>query len=192
VHKEVNQNSIAPAIRLFHRRYSVPVVATLHRGGPARFTDLARQVPRASRDTLAETLAELQAAGAITKPASDTKYRLTAAGERLGEAAVAAAQAVNTEALLRVALKKWPMVALVAVGRGCRRFNDVKAALPGVTSGALAPALKDLEAIGLVRRVLREDYPPSAAYELTDDGEALFPVMDAIVRAAVAAAAEST
>jgi DNA-binding HxlR family transcriptional regulator len=184
VHKNAASGALVAAIRLFHRRWSVPVIATLYRDGPARFTDLVQRLPRASRDTLAETLNELQAAGAIAREGPDTRYRLTAAGDRLGEAALEAVATAGTPDLVRVALKKWPMLALVAVGRGCGRFNEVKAALPGVTSGALAPALKDLEAVGLVAREVQEGYPPSVLYVLTPDGARVFPVMDEIARAA--------
>ena len=154
-----------------------------------RFTELSRSLPRASRDTLAETLSELQRAGVIEHAPFDPAYRLTPRGAELGEAAVEAVAAVNEAETVRAALKKWPMLVMVAVGRGATRFNDVKAELPGITSGALAPALKDLEEAGLVVRLVTETYPPAVAYALTDAGDELFPVMDRLVRAAAVAAA---
>jgi DNA-binding HxlR family transcriptional regulator len=187
VQKEVNTDSLAPAIRLLHRRWSVPVIARLHTGGPARYTDLAAGLANASRDTLAETLAELQRAGAVAHRPFHPAYHLTIAGQQLGDPAVGAVEAVRKSGTQRVALKKWPMLVLVAVGRGARRFNDVKAVLPGITSGALAPALKDLEEAGLVDRVVTETYPPAVAYRLTAAGADLFPPMDRLVRAAAMA-----
>lgn len=154
-----------------------------------RFSDLARSLPRASRDTLAETLLELQRAGVIEHAPFHPDYRLTSSGSLLGDAAIDAAAAVTDPETTRVALKKWPMLALVAIGRGAQRFNDVKTALPGLTSGALAPTLKDLEGAGLVTRVVSEAYPPGVSYRLTPEGEQLFPPMDRLIRAAAAAAA---
>lgn len=78
----------------------------------------------------------------------------------------------------------WPMLVLVANGRGATRFNALKKALPGVTSGALAPASKDLEAAGLLARSLEPGFPPTTAYHLTIAGAAIFPLMDALIAAA--------
>jgi DNA-binding HxlR family transcriptional regulator len=185
VQKDVNPETLAPALRLFHRRWSVPVVALLHGAGPLRFTDIAGELTRASRDTLAETLLELQAAGVIEKRV-DGRYALTPAGEGLGDATRAAVEAVVSNDVLQVALKKWPIAVMVVVGRGAARFNEIKALLPGITSGALAPALKALEAAGLVERSVSTGYPPVTAYRLGAVGERLFPVMDHLVRTAAA------
>jgi DNA-binding HxlR family transcriptional regulator len=188
VQKSVN-HPLAPAIQFFHRRWSVPIISRLHTRGALRFTDLARALRRASRDTLAETLHDLEANGVVER-ALDGRYRLTAMGRKLGDAAVDAASAVTDRATGDLALKKWPMLVLVAIGRGHCRFNEIKAALPGITSGALAPTLKDLQAAGLVERDVEEGYPPLVAYRLTPAGWTLFPPMDAIIRAAEEAAAE--
>jgi DNA-binding HxlR family transcriptional regulator len=189
VQKEVNPTSFAPAVRLFHRRWSVPVVSVLHAAGrPLRFNDLSHEISRASRDTLAETLAELQQAGVIVRESGDAAYRLTPVGERLGDACRGAVEAVTKEALVTIAIKKWPMLALAAIGRGAARFNEIKAALPGITSGALAPTLKDLETVGLIERAVTVGYPPSVGYTLTAEGWRLFPAMDAIVNAAATVA----
>ncbi len=183
VQKEVNPESFVPAIRVFHRRYSVPVVARLHAANsPLRFTDLSRAVSGASRDTLAETLVELQRAGVIERAPKEAGYQLTGTGAQLGDATTAAAAAVESEEVLRAALKKWPMIVLVAVGRGAVRFNEIKALVPGITSGALAPALKDLETAGLVRRDVTGGYPPAVGYVLDEEGLRLFPTMDELVR----------
>jgi DNA-binding HxlR family transcriptional regulator len=39
--------------------------------------------------------------------------------------------------------------------------------LPDATPRALTLALKELDAAGLVRRTVLDDYPPSVVYELT-------------------------
>jgi len=60
-----------------------------------------------------------------------------------------------------------------ALGRQSRRFSELELALPGTTPRALTAALKDLTEAGLVRRDLRDDYPPTTAYRLTTAGGSL-------------------
>jgi DNA-binding HxlR family transcriptional regulator len=188
VQKDVNSDSLTPAIHLVHRRWSVPVIGTLGVSGPMRFTALLHALNGASRDTLTETLTDLQRAGVIRHDAERAHYCLTPRGERLSEAAVGAVVAVrDNPEFVRVALKKWPMLVLVAIGRGIGRFNALKSALPGITSGALAPALKDLEAADLVERHIADGYPPPVEYRLSEAGQRMFPAMDVLVRAAAEA-----
>jgi len=64
--------------------------------------------------------------------------------------------------------------------QGPCRFTDLKNGLPGVATNLLSSRLKELEEAGLVSR---EDAPPpvaTALYELTDDGRALEPVLQAL------------
>lgn len=182
--KDVNPE-FEGAIRLLHRRWSVPVVGVLHRDGPQRFSALASRLGQASRDTLAETLRDLEAAGVIAH--RESEYALTPGGAMIGEAALGAIAVVRTAGILAIALKKWPMMVLVAVGRGYGRFNEIKGRMPGLTSGALAPALKDLERAGLVERRVAEGYPPAVTYALTQQGANVFGPMDLLVRAAARA-----
>jgi len=182
--------SLAPAIRLFHYRWSVPIVATLHRDGPSRFADLARSLS-ASRDTLADTLAKLEQSGAVTHEQGipRPRYQLTPVGEHVGSACVAAVTAIAGTDVLPIALKKWPMLVAVALGRGASRYNEMKAQLPGITARALALALKDLQAAGMVHREVSHGYPPAATYSLTEKGLRFLPVLDHLCTAASEATA---
>jgi DNA-binding HxlR family transcriptional regulator len=69
-----------------------------------------------------------------------------------------------------VLLRKWSVPVLAELGRE-RRFSELAGALQGITARALAIALKDLEAAGLVRRDVRTTRPPSTLYSLTAAGE---------------------
>ncbi len=181
--------SLLPAIRMFHYRWSVPTVARLYRDGPQRSVDLHHAFG-ASRDTLTDTLRRLEQAGLIIRkptPAGITCY-LTPAGEAVGAACIAAVEAVRTRNLVDLALKKWPMLVLVAIGRGSSRYSQVRAALPGITPRALTIALKDLQAAGLIERTVEHTYPPTAIYTLSHAGADLFPTMDALCTAAERAA----
>lgn len=177
---------IRNAIRLFHRRWSVPVVAVLWREGPLRFVDLLRYLG-ASRDTLAATLASLIEVGLVEHircpDCGRMAYRLTPPGETLAPFCIdctAAARELNAR---RVALMKWPMVVLVAVGRGQARYRAVQSELPGITPRALASALKDLVTDGFVVREVDAGYPPRAHYRLSERGRLLFPSMEALIDA---------
>ena len=185
--------SLEPAIRLFHHRWSVPITAHLHRDGPKTFAQLANELA-ASRDTLAGTIARMEENGVITRVAgARPTWDLTPIGREVGAACIAAVHAVNeadVPGLLNLALRKWPMLVLIAIGRGGSRYNELKGMLPGITARALALALKDLQGAGLVNRVVEDGYPPAAAYSLTKAGRGLFPAMDAIARASAGAVGE--
>ena len=64
-----------------------------------------------------------------------------------------------------VGLKKWSLPVLAALDEP-RRFSELRAALPEASPRALTLALKDLQAAGLVRRTVLDDYPPAVFYEL--------------------------
>ncbi len=152
------------------------------------FSELASRLS-ASRDTLTETLAKLEATGVIARshPGRKTIYALTAMGERVGAACLDMVAAVADTDVLPIALKKWPMLVMVALGRGAVRYNEAKAALPGITARALALALKDLQAVGLIERTVDAGYPPAPNYVLSDRGRTFFPALDALCVAAEAA-----
>jgi DNA-binding HxlR family transcriptional regulator len=79
-----------------------------------------------------------------------------------------------------VGLKKWSLPVLAELGAP-RRFSELRAALPA-TPRALALALKELEAAGLVRRTVTDDRPPRVRYEAT---EAALPIAAAARAAGV-------
>lgn len=180
--------SLAPAIQMFHYRWSVPTIARLFREGPQRTSDLQRAFG-AARDTLGETLRRLEQAGVVTRQRTTTGTRcdLAPAGRAVGAACVEAVETVRNMDIVPLALKKWPMLVLVAVGRGATRYSHIEAELPGITPRALALALKDLQAAGLVDRTVEHTYPPTSIYRLSEKGRDLFPVMDRLCRAAAEA-----
>jgi DNA-binding HxlR family transcriptional regulator len=64
--------------------------------------------------------------------------------------------------------------------RGPRRFQDIQAALPGVSPSTLSARLKTLEEAGVLERRFYDRHPPRAEYVLTERGEALRPVTRAL------------
>ncbi|MEV6160588.1 helix-turn-helix domain-containing protein [Streptomyces sp. NPDC052052] len=75
---------------------------------------------------------------------------------------------------------RWTLLIVRELLAGARRYTDLHADLPGVSTDVLASRLKDMEHSGLVTR--RRLPPPAAAsvYELTDRGRGLLPVLSAL------------
>jgi DNA-binding HxlR family transcriptional regulator len=63
-----------------------------------------------------------------------------------------------------------------------RRFSALDRAIPGVSQKMLTQQLRQLEKAGLVRRVVYPEVPPRVEYLLTDWGQALCPVLDALLQ----------
>ncbi|MFI1496467.1 winged helix-turn-helix transcriptional regulator [Streptomyces platensis] len=75
---------------------------------------------------------------------------------------------------------RWTLLIVRELLGGPRRYTDLHADLPGVSTDMLASRLKDMERDGLVAR--RRLTPPGAAfvYELTARGRALLPALTAL------------
>lgn len=75
---------------------------------------------------------------------------------------------------------RWTLLIVRELLAGPRRYTDLHADLPGVSTDVLASRLKDMERDGLATR--RRLPPPGAAYvyELTGRGRELLPVLQAL------------
>ncbi len=85
---------------------------------------------------------------------------------------------------------RWTLLIVRELLAGPRRYTDLHADLPGVSTDVLASRLKDMEQGGLVTR--RKLPPPAAAtvYELTARGHGLLPVLAALAEWGAPALAE--
>ncbi len=75
---------------------------------------------------------------------------------------------------------KWTMLVIRDLLGGPRRFGELKKSLAGVSPKTLTDRLRDLESAGLVTRTMYPEIPPRVEYELTRQGQALQPVIDAL------------
>ncbi|WP_189932451.1 winged helix-turn-helix transcriptional regulator [Streptomyces sulfonofaciens] len=75
---------------------------------------------------------------------------------------------------------RWSLLIVRELLAGPRRYTDLHADLPGVSTDVLASRLKDLEREGIATR--RRLPPPASAavYELTGRGRGLLPVLEAL------------
>jgi len=74
---------------------------------------------------------------------------------------------------------EWRLVVLHELQSGERRFNELKRATDA-SARTLSRVLDDLRDQGFVTRRLEEDAPVATYYRLTEKGESLCPVFDAI------------
>jgi DNA-binding HxlR family transcriptional regulator len=164
-------------VALCHNRWSVPILAELHRQRGSRFVTLARTLGL-SRESLRRTLAALTDAGLVGRNPGyghplRPEYVLTRAGTTVASACVPLVEALRRRELEEVGLKKWSLPTILALAGGPRRFSELRDALQVVSPRALALALKDLEAVDLVERRVTSDYPPATSYRLTQEARRL-------------------
>jgi DNA-binding HxlR family transcriptional regulator len=76
-----------------------------------------------------------------------------------------------------VGLRKWTLAVVYSLHGGSQRFGEVRDSLVGVTDRALALALKELQAAGLVERTIHAEYPPAPHYLATPTAQRLMPIL---------------
>jgi DNA-binding HxlR family transcriptional regulator len=169
---------------LFHHRWAVPVLAELRRQRGSRFVTLANRLG-VGRDSLARTLSGLMDAALVERNPGyghplRPEYVLSSEGERV--AGVCERLLSQLEGLRDVALRKWSLPTIGALGGGPLRFSELRSELDGVTARSLTLALKELQAAGLVERLVTDDYPPGTIYRLTERARPLARVLRALAR----------
>jgi DNA-binding HxlR family transcriptional regulator len=75
---------------------------------------------------------------------------------------------------------KWTPLIVHDLSEGPRRFMGLEHACPGISPRTLSERLDMLERQGIVIRRSYPESPPRVEYELTDKGEALLPIIDAM------------
>lgn len=75
---------------------------------------------------------------------------------------------------------KWKGVILFHLQGGLRRFGELRRLMPGITQRMLTKQLRALEDDGLVTRTVYAEVPPRVEYALSEMGERLRPVIDAL------------
>jgi DNA-binding HxlR family transcriptional regulator len=84
------------------------------------------------------------------------------------------------EACLEVIGGKWKGVILFHLLGGTRRFGELSRLMPAVTQRMLTRQLRELEADGIVVRVVYPDVPPKVEYSLSPFGKTLAPVLEVL------------
>ena len=76
--------------------------------------------------------------------------------------------------------ERWTLLIVRELLPGPRRYTDLHADLPGISTDVLASRLKEMEADGLVTRHRVAPPTPARVYELTPRGRELLPVLTAL------------
>ena len=69
--------------------------------------------------------------------------------------------------------RRWSGALIQLLVGGRRRYSDLRDAVPDISDRMLSERLKELEAAGIVRRIVSAQAPVRVEYELTEKGHAL-------------------
>jgi DNA-binding HxlR family transcriptional regulator len=76
--------------------------------------------------------------------------------------------------------KRWTGLLLDALMKGSCRFCELTSLVEGLSDRVLSDRLRELEAEGIIIRIVFPQIPVRVEYQLTDKGRALKPVVEAI------------
>jgi DNA-binding HxlR family transcriptional regulator len=77
--------------------------------------------------------------------------------------------------------RRWQLSIIYAALSGAHRFHEFADAVPGISPRMLSERLRDLEAARLLERNVIPSSPPTVEYRLTERGQQLEPIIEAMV-----------
>lgn len=75
---------------------------------------------------------------------------------------------------------KWKLLILRNLMQRPWRFNELRKDLEGISQKVLTDSLRSLEADGIVTRTAYPEVPPRVEYSLSELGETIRPILDAM------------
>ncbi len=75
---------------------------------------------------------------------------------------------------------KWKLLIMRNLLSRPWRFNELKKDLEGISQKVLTDSLRSMEADGIITRTVYPEVPPRVEYALSDLGESMRPIMDAM------------
>ncbi|HEY8332920.1 MAG TPA: helix-turn-helix domain-containing protein [Tardiphaga sp.] len=89
----------------------------------------------------------------------------------------------GVESVLKMLEGRWKLVILFQLfGGKLLRFSELERAIPAISQKMLIQQLRQMEQDGIVRRIVHHQVPPKVEYGLTDWGQSLCPVLDALLK----------
>ena len=88
--------------------------------------------------------------------------------------------ACPVETTLTLIGDKWKVLILRDLLTGTKRFGELKKSIGSVSQKVLTAQLRAMEENGLLTRTVYAEVPPRVEYSLTDLGESLKPILDAM------------
>jgi DNA-binding HxlR family transcriptional regulator len=109
------------------------------------------------------------------------KVRYSPVGKLPALTPISAAEGV--EHAFKMLEGRWKLLILFHLfGGKVRRFSELERAIPAVSQKMLIQQLRQLEADGIVQRIVHQQVPPKVEYRLTEWGQALCPALDAVLK----------
>jgi DNA-binding HxlR family transcriptional regulator len=171
--------NLEPLIALCHHRWSIPILAELHRDNGAKFVTLVKRL-KISRDALSRTLEALMQLGLVKRNTGyghplRPEYILTAPGKHIGQNTLEPLNQIQQLEATNIALKKWTLPTLHAIHHGITRFSSLRETLPTISPRALTLTLQDLEQLAWLRR-------SEGNYELSTSGKKLAETLEPLTQ----------
>jgi DNA-binding HxlR family transcriptional regulator len=111
---------------------------------------------------------------------TDEKVRYPLKSKRPDYAPGSGARSVQN--VLRIVEGRWKLVILFQLfGGKLKRFSELERSIDGISQKMLIQQLRQLEADGVVARIVHHEVPPKVEYHLTDWGQQLCPALDALL-----------
>ena len=88
--------------------------------------------------------------------------------------------ACPVETTLTLISDKWKVLILRDLMPGTKRFGELKKSLGSVSQKVLTAQLREMEQSGLLVRTVYPEVPPRVEYTLTELGQSLKPILDAM------------
>lgn len=89
--------------------------------------------------------------------------------------------ACPVETTLTLIGDKWKVLILRDLLTGTKRFGELKKSVGNVSQKVLTAQLRAMEESGLLTRTVYAEVPPRVEYTLTELGESLKPILDAML-----------
>lgn len=75
---------------------------------------------------------------------------------------------------------KWKLLLLQEILPGAKRFGELQKSLEGISQKVLTDNLREMESDGIVTRTAYAEVPPRVEYSVSELGETLRPVLNAM------------
>ncbi len=76
--------------------------------------------------------------------------------------------------------RRWTGAVIRVLLQGRARYHELRGAIPDISDRMLSERLRELESEGVIARAVIPETPVRVEYELTDKGEAMLPIIDAM------------
>mgnify|MGYP005750253937 CR=1 FL=1 len=84
------------------------------------------------------------------------------------------------ENLLKAISGKWKPSIFRFIATGPVRFNSLMRQLPGASKQSVTVALREMQVLGLIERVVVQEKPLHIEYHITEHGRALVPILESL------------